>query len=371
MVLTKSLYRYDEVVSAFLYSLKRRRVTESHFWLQELIKSDYENDVRGLLLVGWIMRVGLLRVSWLYDWVYCTSVETNAILCNNLNTIQDRDSSLWWLIWYAVTKEEQPSISSETAFKEKNLAASWWYFSRFPEEEFWKYIDEYTNTNKMNVEVLSVIMSGLKKVEGFYGIFARCAALATVLTHVELPPSTWKRCTTVVSPDTEALYEKMLSVETSVIRKQRLYSVPWDCLFGMTTRGCGHSTEDELLSKLEKGMRKSKVWQSRILPFQTSRGEWMNELIQERFYDTYFCYIEGDIPDEWSKEDRAKSHGPHITNCQGGMFGRWWRNWSFQEHQFIKVGDAQTVQTWMNEYLINLDETIFETLEGLYTQLIT
>ena len=370
MVLTKNLYRHDEVVSAFLYSLKQRRVTESHFWLQELIKSGYEEDVRGLLLIAWIMRVGLVRVSWLHDWAM-SSTEINSILCNHLNAIQDRDSSLWWLIWYAVTQENTPSIPADQAFLEKNLAISWWYFSRFSEEKFWNYIHEYTDNNECNKEMIDMIVESLKTLKGVYGIFGRFTALAIVLTHGELPSATWKRSTSTISQDTEALYEKMLTLESSVVRKQRLYSIPWECLFGMTTRGCGHSTEDELLSKFEKGLRSSRIWQSRILPHQTSSGNWVNELLQDRFYDIYFYYLDGDIPDEWSKEDRAKSHGPHIPNCKGGLFGRWWRNWTFQEHQYIKIAEAQNVQTWMNEYLINLDETIFETLEQLYQGLVT
>jgi hypothetical protein len=50
-MLTRHLYRDDEVMVALLWCLQKRRVEESLFWLQELLDSElYDDIVQGMAL---------------------------------------------------------------------------------------------------------------------------------------------------------------------------------------------------------------------------------------------------------------------------------------------------------------------------------
>ena len=87
-------------------------------------------------------------------------------------------------------------------------------------------------------------------------------------------------------------------------RQRRIYKVPQDCLYWFTERGSmrvNQTNEDELLQGLENALRGSSFWDQHLEKVTSDR-----ERERERFYDTFF---NTDIPDEWSKADRKKSHG--------------------------------------------------------------
>lgn len=99
-------------------------------------------------------------------------------------------------------------------------------------------------------------------------------------------------------------------------RARRLFSIPMDSLYWITARGRELSVYDtneaEILGSLEKegALWGSKYWDH----IADSFGGWTvlagaNPVAREEFYDTYFP---DDIPDEWSKSDRAKSHGAGV-----------------------------------------------------------
>ena len=144
MILTKHLYRHDEVVSALLYSLKQKR-RETQFWLYELETSGFEKDTNGILLIAWMMRVGLSRISWLQHWAATHTIQKSRILlCDELLSFTECDASIWWLLWHGATSEKTPTITLETAITEKNLAVSWWYLSRFDVTTFWSTLRKMT-----------------------------------------------------------------------------------------------------------------------------------------------------------------------------------------------------------------------------------
>ena len=63
-MLTRHLYRHDEVMTALLWCLQKRRVEEGLFWLQELLDSELYDDVFKVMFKGWLWSFGCLQMGW-------------------------------------------------------------------------------------------------------------------------------------------------------------------------------------------------------------------------------------------------------------------------------------------------------------------
>ena len=364
MVLTKHLYRRDEVVAAFLYSLKQRR-QEAHFWLYELEVSKLKHHVKGILLVAWLMRVGLRRLSWLHHWCGTHNFQDSRILlCEELLSLTERDSSIWWVIWHGATSETMPTITLKQAILENNLCAAWWYLSRFDKTTFWNTVRLYTLETPVEQ-----FLDSLQYDLGSYELFGRCVATALLVAHKTLDPSSSKDIIVPLSEGTRNMYRYIETIPSiTSIKEHRLYPIPWECLFGMTKRGSGISTLSEL-HNLEKNLIRSPVWIEIMEPYMNeTKTSWLSEDLRTLFYEQNFPYENGDIPDEWSVIEKQKSHGDIIPPVGQPTFGRWWRNWTIQERLYVWNNHSSAIQTWMNETLINLHETVFDTLQGLYEE---
>ena len=364
MTLTKHLYRHDEVVAAFVYSLKQRRF-ESHFWLYELEESGYQQDAKALLLVAWIMRVGLSRIFWLQHWSSVKDIRASrAILCEELLALTERDSSIWFLLWHGATSDTKPTMSLENALLEKNLTVAWWHLSRLDVPSFWTRIRQLALGTP-----LEALLPSLSNDLGTYEIFGRCTALAVLLTHSTIAITSWHEFVVPLTVNTREMYMYLDEfIRPISIKACRLHPIPWECLFGMTKRGSGQSTISEL-NDVEEHLLSSPTWCRLMKPYRTDDGLfWIGETGQVLFYEDYFPYEEGDIPDEWSRFEKNKSHGAVIPNVGNPVFSRWWRNWTIQERLYVWNKEASEIQSWMNDTLINLGESVFDTLNNIYEE---
>ncbi len=93
-------------------------------------------------------------------------------------------------------------------------------------------------------------------------------------------------------------------------RASRVYSIPMECLYGITRRGRIPRTTSTLesLHDVEKGMRGCPFWEEAMEPYQTG-GQWTSDEAMEQFYEAHFP---DDIPDEWTRAEKEKSHGPGV-----------------------------------------------------------
>lgn len=92
--------------------------------------------------------------------------------------------------------------------------------------------------------------------------------------------------------------ERLAEWSTLSPRKRRVYRIPWECLYGETERGrlrTNETTDSELTTNFETALADS--------PFGAPPLE---DEAREAYFDTHFP---DDIPDEWSRADREKSHG--------------------------------------------------------------
>ena len=295
---TKRLYRLDEVRASLLFCLKDRRFNEAIFWLRELEESFYGGEARRLLLVSWSMNVGLSRLFWLHEWSkFGGTREGRLRLCWQLLRCSERDSSLWWLLWSGVIpmKYETSSIVD----KWNSICSS---------DDFWNKIDPHPC-----LEALQKDMKG-------YDIFARVIACS-------LSCKVSSASMMAMSTEEPIDLDKTISEWDSLsLRKGRIYEIPSRCLYGMTVRGNGRDTTDEINNF---NIKESPYWRRAVEPYM-SRGNWISDDAKEIFFDTYFPE---DIPDEWSLAEKKLSHGPGIN--QTGMLDKWWRIWVHENHSWI------------------------------------
>ena len=104
------------------------------------------------------------------------------------------------------------------------------------------------------------------------------------------------------------------------MRKRRIYSIPTDCLYLFTKRGnmpACETTDMDLTHHLEENLHGSRFWDEYLSSLDGT------DLQREEFYDTFFP---NDIPDEWSRKDREKSHGAGVSSCSvHECFQRWFQ----------------------------------------------
>jgi hypothetical protein len=356
MSLTRRLYRFDEVRSAFLYAIKSRRFSEAIVWLDELEDSLYSGEARRLLLLAWILQVGLAKLSWLVEWSNNGHTREGRIrLCWQLMKCQERDSSIWLLLWSLPCKEEDQTLVG-------SLEQKWAQAMQLEEEIFWEQMLESTEE-----EAICTIFEQLQTSMNSYSVFAKCTALAVTECLNKLPKTTW---TPLSDSEPSDLLNERKGWKTGNLRTDRLVSVPYDCLFGMTWRGSGNSTEEELKNLSLTEFLKSPCWRSILKPFLNLEGTgWKSDEELGLFWDTYFNFIKSDHPDEWSKQDRNKSHGTGVTH-PGASLSRWWKNWIPSEHLFIWGKTQITIHKKIQNLNGMLNgASILDTLLEMYKQL--
>ena len=78
------------------------------------------------------------------------------------------------------------------------------------------------------------------------------------------------------------------------------------------------TTDTDLTHHLEENLHGSRFWDEYISSLHGT------DIQREEFYDTFFP---NDIPDEWSKADREKSHGLGVGPCTlSECFERWFQD---------------------------------------------
>jgi hypothetical protein len=320
MVLTRRLYSLEEVRSAFLYSIKNKCLYEAIYWLLELEESYYSGEVRRLLLLAWMIWTGPSRISWLLEWSQtANSAKGRLDLCWKLIRCRTKDSSIWWLLWAVICAKDTPDEHG-TLFHRWKL--SW----NLPDLEFWQNLVDETDDER-----ILTILEGLQIDMKSYSLFAKCIATTVCYSWNKVPSTTWEPLSNQQPEDLET---QIQSWKFQNLRKERIYEIPYYCLFGMTWRGVGGDTTRELLDLGLKELKTSPYWKKQLQPYTDQALNWISDEHKEEFWDTHFNWKSCDHPDEWSLEDRKKSHGPGVT-CPSGPLSKWWRNWIVHDRLFI------------------------------------
>jgi hypothetical protein len=342
MSLTKHLYRFDEVRAAFLYTLAHKRPSEAQFWLDELEDSSYSGEARRLLLISWMMRSGLRNLSWLEAWaVHANTRAGRQLLCWQLDRCSQRDSSIWWLLWAGILEG-----SSDC-----KLRSVWNSALRKLDTLFWT--DLLTESDDPRIDT---ILEALQEDIRAYSIFAKAIGVAVVYSYKKLSASTWSSMPLILPQSIVASIDSWRAYDGN-IRKRRVYSIPYDCLFGMTRRGLGEDTTGELRELTMASFVTSPYWKKCIVDVDT-----------ETFWDTHFNVVTCDHPDEWSLAEQRCSHGEGATGGFQAPFARWWSTWTVQERLFIYGRPESAVSAWVAKAKIGTYTSVLDRLLGLYKE---
>jgi hypothetical protein len=289
------MYILEEVVASLKNSLRKQRLEESYFWLEELELSCEEELVKDILLEMWTMRKGVVYWPWLLTWCEVnTTIHGRRYLvklfCNSGKVC---DSSIY--ISYVLSTPFLGGGSvklNETLMKVVNVL-------------------ETCGTN-----LCKCIVSWVK-----------------LLKPSMCPTNTYKGEMLNQGLNEEwNIHDLEESIANVGLRASRKFGVGCEVHYGNTQRGLDVGTE--LISTHLYTLLEHPVWAGLLEPFVTDENEWKSEESKEAFYDTYFG-ISGDIPDEWPKSEREKSHGLPPASRSVFYIQRWWSTWIPEEHLYV------------------------------------
>jgi hypothetical protein len=324
--LTLHLYRYEEVLSSVRWSLIKQSHTELVFWGLELYDSDMMDDLSDLLISTWIQWIGFGKSSFpvISDILKITETDRDDFiqimytLCRlprdhtgiNLLLKGIMVQTTWQPRFTHATQYVTIEQATEDCLRRGKLTEAWLLARALDTEVQWIILNKIAKT-KGRTKQLDVIrlleFDCLSRVAAFILVCVTDEVLAaSVLPHTNPP---------VASELLNAIED--WSAEES-IRKRRVYKIKPEAI----TFWCSRSSlpvADSLLNDiecdLEMNLKESHCWKT-ILEDYEDNGSWKSEHFKEMFYNTYFPWINDDIPDEWSLKDKEQSHGRGLGKNQ-------------------------------------------------------
>ena len=328
--LTRNLYREDEVLAALRWCTIKGRAQEAIFWAQEALDSGLYIEVLDALFWVWCFSACITNLTWLQDFRRLVQKGPTATTHDDIQRIlmgllrggpARRDGTVIALLGLGLIYESQIPTLKDAIDQAKPLDA--WVLSK----DLWP---------KMPVVTWTLLKDGSRKradareaihmletlpqwySNGSMWVWVTRAAATAIATCATASPS----------PDWLPPVEWVLYPQQWFhlpMRFRRIHIIPAECLYWQTGRGelaVTETTDRDLTHNLEAALQLSVFWKD-ICPTPMSDDDYRMD-----FYDTYY---QNDIPDEWSAEDRAKSHGagplPYVTADRTIVFQRCLERW--------------------------------------------
>jgi hypothetical protein len=350
MSLSRHFYSLDEVQAVLTYSTTRSNQKETLFWCQELLSSGLVAEAISCLFESWLLHTSAFRLQWLLDaWSKLASdeLEESDILlaASNLSSVSNlrRDNSLWnILVLTGCEPDKQPDrVTPKTpvgatdlfegaelyfvrAMYQGKARCAWWITQFMSVERVWEILRWFAENvcgsahSEKYIGCLEAF-EGYEALLGFksaeYDIIVRCAAVLAFCISSSERDKSFKPLAAELDRDDVAFLGELKGLEGR--KEARLYSVPVLCLYGVTGRGRSHWSQQNFvkLNNVEKYMRGCAFWDDAVAEFGSVEREseeeikWNSEESQEEFYERYFP---DDIPDEWTRAEKLKSHGDGV-----------------------------------------------------------
>jgi len=305
MTLTRRLYELDEVIGAFMVSLKKKRLEESLYWLEELEISAEDEIASKAIFDIWFLRVGLSSWPFWLSWkTHKNSPEGRYALVVLWCELKGQDSTLWRCYCLAFASNEVWDTSLY-----RKPALEWWAKPSTREE---------------------------------------CAELWFRMKGGNPKPLPIK------------IGANIYNYDITNIRESRKYSVPLDAHLGNTRRGLSWESSAVLYDTSLYSLLASPIWAGLLDDYVSEDNEWLDDTKKEEFYDKYFGGC--DIPDEWSVSEREKSHGRPPSRRDSCPLMQWWALWVPETHKYI-YGKADTIlMKWVRSMKV---ENVFSDLDAI------
>ena len=319
MPLTRSLYREDEVIAALKWCVIRGRFNEALFWAQEAIDSNMSEEFLKALVWVWLFTCGPKSIRWisyLHKCIENPPTEDSYIhLLLNLmyNVKYAGDTSVLSLLGLGLcygkkqpntitlikVPEPLPNVPVVRALLQGKVDLAWSILRPEWSKNPWELLRNILSVkNKHTLPYFDEVATAEKWMRSLWtpNLLWCFRAVATVLV------ATTGSLTIMDEYNSYNHILESYARHTNLsMRKRRLYEVPYECLYWLTTRGwnrVNETTESEIQLNLEDSLKGSKYWSS-LLPIGY-------DLSREEFFYKHF---QDDIPDEWSTLARLKSHG--------------------------------------------------------------
>lgn len=305
------------------WAILTRNISESIFWALELFDSDMEQDALEMLEFIWMSEIGFSSLTFLIRIldIYKSGEldrDTWIQLINTLSRVEGRDSTvLHLLIRGATTKsnwtptfphrDEYATVADamKAAVNKGKMLDAWLLARAMTPGDQWSIIEDIALQKHRSTYIMELKASTLSE------SIKRAAAIILV----SLDDTRWSSSITPLierslPSEVQGSIDEWDSEES--LRKRRFYKVRPEALLYLTKRSQESnmiSTETNIQDHLINTLQESPYWLN-ILGQYMEDGIWESATYKEMFFGTYFI---DDIPDEWSSQDREKSHGRGLS----------------------------------------------------------
>lgn len=306
-MLTRHLYRIDEVKASCKYALIKKNYREALFWSMELIDTMMSNSLRDIMLTVWFLGVGRSSYPLLLELLQADDenlLEFVGAFCS-----VERDASIYTLLalgsldWKkqidrVVPMNVEGIEDKETrcivrAIKQGKTLFAWTLLRCRWSAEIWKLLLGYASTRERSVlEALHEMKTHTWE--------SRAAAVALLCDKVG---GGWKAVRRYID---EKQVDEWSQLEGK--RARRVYKIRAEAiLYGTEKAEMPRSvTNIQEIREPLTALYGSPYWDVVAEEFGGWKPIYKSDAGKETFYELYFP---DDIPDEWSRDDQEKSHG--------------------------------------------------------------
>jgi len=337
--LSRHFYALDEVHAALSYCTRRNDPVETLFWCQELLLSEHISETISTLFEAWLWHKGPFHLGWLLRaWTTLRSEHVTAenifLSAAQLSMIpyNKQDHSLWNIL--ALSSATMPDrvtpctpswVQDEMdandlylirALHQGKARSAWWMAQQYTLTRAWDWIETYVSHLDSSYHHVIDALLHYDELLGYsspsYDKIMLCTAILCCCLSTEQMAASTKELPSALHPTHQ---EAMKRWNTQIGRKAyRIYPIPSACLYGVTCRGKMKWSQSTVpfLNHVEPSLIGCPFWEEAISEYGVIHGDriqWNSDDDLEDFYDRYFP---DDIPDEWTKEEKAVSHGDGV-----------------------------------------------------------
>lgn len=341
MSVSRHFYALDEVHAALSYCSRRNNPIETLFWCQELLLSGHIGETISTLFESWLWHKGPFQLSWLlraWTTLRSDSLSADDILLSaaqlSMIPYEKQDHSLWNILILSsntmpdrVTPSTPSWIHTDTdpkelyfvrALHQGKARSAWWMAQQFTITRAWDIIESYiTHLPKVYNNIIDALLH-YDELLGYsspsYDKIMLCTAvLCCCLSEEQLTVSVKELPSELHPIHLEAIQRWNGKIGSKAYRSR---SIPSECLYGVTQRGRMKWSQSTVssLNNIEPSLIGCPFWEEAINEYgviDKNRIIWNSDDDLENFYDRYFP---DDIPDEWTKAEKAVSHGDGVLS---------------------------------------------------------
>ena len=338
MPLTRHFYALDEVHAALQYASNRNDRLETLFWCQELLLSQCGGETISTLFEAWLWHKGPFQLQWLLGaWISLAGEELSEddilLAAYQLSAIsyRHRDHSLWNILVLTAQGAAPERLTPKTpamlpssddrecyfvrALFQGKAYSAWWMSRHMATDRVWELLTWYATHCTKHGASYHICIKALQNYEqllGYrteeYDTVIRCLAVLSL----SLSPSQQIHSLSSLPSTIDATSLTRLAEWRKVLGRKsyRIYSIPTNCLYGTVGRGT-LSWKSSTISQLnETHLIGCPFWEEALSEYAVIDDiiHWNSE---EQFYERYFP---DDLPDEWTKAEKERSHGDGLLD---------------------------------------------------------